>query len=100
VERLGLAEHAHKAAKHKAQARKSFHVHMPGEPRKPDRDAVSSGDEDEDEDEDDDDDEDGLLRSDAGDADADLSEPWVRLGLRSGPSARGSQAGAQGGFER
>ena len=51
--RLGLAEHAHKAAKHKAQARKSFHVHMPGEPRKPDRDAVSSGDEDEDEDEDD-----------------------------------------------
>ena len=52
--RLGLAEHAHKAAKHKAQARKSFHVHMPGGPRKPDRDAVSSGDEDEDEDDDED----------------------------------------------
>jgi WD40 repeat protein len=55
---------------------------------------------DEDDDEDEDEDEDGLLRSDAGDADANLSEPWARLGLRSGPSARGSQAGAQGGFER
>ena len=52
--RLSLAEHAHKTAKHKAQARKSFHVHMPGGPRKPDRDAVSSGDEDEDEDDDED----------------------------------------------
>ena len=52
--RLSLAEHAHKTAKHKAQARKSFHVHMPGGPRKPDRDAVSSGDEVEDEDEDED----------------------------------------------
>ena len=49
--RVGLAEHVDKAAKQKAQHRKTFHVYMPDDPRgKPANESGSSDDDDDDDD--------------------------------------------------